>query len=338
MKKGIIHSLFIGLLALASCSPRVTSTLIKAKAPLEEGEELTVLQPEDPELANAMVIETIRATGPEYEPLVEMSVEKAREAGANVLKIVDTIAPDIASPKHRVASIAYWADDSIQSDSVKIAPNILEDGLDLKKVSGSWRFAIQGGGAYRLGKMDTNQDAVTTQHLKNLRFGYTYGADVTRFFSENFGLGLKFNNHHTGDSMPVAITDSSTGKTTDGVLEDQIDIWFLGPVFTYRLLSRNRNNAFIARAGIGYEGFFDNGMVGKEKGTIKGGTFGLLYELGYDFGISKHLSVGASLTLIMGALNSIDVTVNGKTANYNLGDQREGISNVGLSIGLRYNL
>ena len=63
MNMRIAAPFLICVLFLAGCSPKVTTTLIKAKAPLEEGEELTVLQPEDPELANAVPVKVIRSPG-----------------------------------------------------------------------------------------------------------------------------------------------------------------------------------------------------------------------------------------------------------------------------------
>lgn len=336
MKKGIIYSLFIGLLALASCSPRVTTTLIKAKAPLEEGEEVTVLQPEDPELAHALVIETFKASGKEYEPMVEIATDKAREAGANVLRIVNRRSPDIASPKHRFTAVAYWADDSVKADSTAVTLDQLGYELNIRPLSSGWHFAVQGGAVYRLGTIPSTSGKVEEQHYKNMRWGYSYGADASYFLHENLGIGVKFLNFHSEDSMPVSAINKN-GSTVYGVSEDKVDIYFIGPVVTFRLPSRDRRNAFMARFGAGYDGYYDKGIALNVKGTIKSKTLGLLYEVGYDFGISKHLSAGASLTFVASFLKGMDVTI-GKDSGHVELSENNNISHLGLNIGLRYNI
>lgn len=57
MKKGIIYSLFLGFLALAGCSPKVTTTLIKAKAPLEPEEEVAIRETSESVPDGAVVLE-----------------------------------------------------------------------------------------------------------------------------------------------------------------------------------------------------------------------------------------------------------------------------------------
>ena len=301
MKKGIIYSLFLGLMALAGCSPKVTTTLIKAKEPLEPEEELAIVQPDQEVPEGSVILETMKLTGKDYDELVGMAQDKARTAGGDVLKIAAHLEPDITSPRHRVSAAVFASDDSFLegADHPSVSKDDLESQLDLRPLSGGWRFAVQGGGVYRLGKIKENMGAVEEQHVKNMRWGYSYEADASYFI-----------------------------------------ISFIGPIATYRLPSRNRNNAFLARVGLGYEGYYDKGTSLNVEGTIKGETFGLLYEVGYDFGISKHLSVGAALTFVMGFINAIDLTIKGQGSTHiDLGkDDMENISHLGLSIGLRYNL
>lgn len=92
MKNSIILSVILGTLVLAGCSPKVTTSLIKAKAPLGPGEEVTVLQPEQSQPEDAVVLETIRMQGNDYGELVTLAEEKARTAGGNILKIATLLA------------------------------------------------------------------------------------------------------------------------------------------------------------------------------------------------------------------------------------------------------
>ncbi|MBO7070889.1 MAG: hypothetical protein J6W09_06315 [Bacteroidales bacterium] len=340
MKKGIIYSLFLGFLALAGCSPKVTTTLIKAKAPLEPEEEVAIRETSESVPEGAVVLEAIKLTGKDYRELVGMATEKARDAGGDILKITNHLEPDIASPRHRVSALVFAADSSFLqgSKSPSVPADELASWMNPRRIPSGWHFSAQGGVVYRLGRVANNLSNVEQQHIKNMRWGFSYGADVSYFVHENFGVGIKFHNFHSADSMPISVLDQS-GKVLEGVEEDKMDIYFIGPIATFRLPSRNRANAFFARVGIGFEGYYDYGRVMDVKGTIKGRTAGILYEAGYDFGISKHLSVGANITYLIGFLTGLDVNTNQQSGHIDLDkDNMENISHIGLNIGLRYNL
>ena len=338
MKNSIIYSVVLfSFVCLSACSPKVTTTLIKAKAPLEPGEEIAVLQPEQSQPEDAVVLETIRMQGKDYDELIGMATDEARTTGGEVLKIVEHLNPDISSPRHRVSALVLSADesDSTVTSSGRVVPEFIESELDLRKESWSVRIALQGGASYRIGKEPQGVDAVMSSHIKNRRLGVNYGADVTVFISENIGVGIKAQNVYYGDKMPASVD----GK--NGFLEDYENIWFAGPIFTFRMPSKNRNNAFLARAGYGVAGYSDWGKAVVEPSyTISGITPGLLLEVGYDFGISKNLSVGAALTFVTGGLRYATVKYsNGKTVYMSMEkEDAESLRSIGLSIGLRYNL
>lgn len=340
MHNRIITLILLGIIILAGCSPKVTVNYIKAKAPLEPEEEVATLQASESVPDGAVVLEAMRLTGADYQELVGMATEKARDAGGDILKITGHLEPDIASRKHRVSALVFAADSSFLQGTK--APSVSADELaswmNLRRESCGWHFAAQGGVVYRLGKIANNLSNVEQQHIKNMRWGFSYGADVSYFVHENFGVGIKFHNFHSADSMPISVLDQS-GKVLEGVEEDKMDIYFIGPIATFRLPSRNRANAFFARMGIGFEGYYDYGRVMDITGTIKGRTAGILYEAGYDFGISKHLSVGANITYLIGFLTGLDVNTNQQSGHIDLDkDNMENISHIGLNIGLRYNL
>ena len=345
MKNSINLLVILGTLALVGCSPKVTTTLIKAKAPLEPGEEIAVLQPEDTISRKAFVLETIRLRGRDYDSLMTIGKEKARQAGGNMLKIVNYMGPDIGTPRHRIAAVVLSDDDDagILADSTTLSKEAVDElvmnSTSLAYESGSVRIALQGGAGIRLGKMASYDEAVMQQHAKNMRFGYNFGLDVTSFFSGDLGVGAKFQNFQVGDSMPVTAIDNS-GKTVNGVLSDQISIYFIGPFARYRLLSRDRNSAFLVTFGLGYLGYYDTGIAVNESGKIRGGSIGSLYELGYDFGIGRNFSIGASLTYVVGAMRNYEVILNdGSSQSHNVDSKNaENLSNLCLSIGLRYNL
>ena len=329
--------------ALASCSPKVTTTFIKANAPLAAEAEVTVLSPEAPEPEHAVPLQTIKLAGRDYDALVRQAEDLAREAGGNTLQIVNHLNPDISSSQHRMGAVILSTEceeEELSRSQKAYIREVLDDATDLKMQSKGFRIGIQGGGALRIGTVASDLEPVEVQHLKNLMRGLTYGADITYFFSENFGLGLKFHNLFVSDKMPASVNDGH--QTVNGYLEDDINIAFLGPVFTFRLPSRNRNNAFFARAGLGATGYFDRGRMVKAEYAYRatGYSLGLLYEIGYDFSIAKNLSAGASVLFLNSSMRAFrQVMADGTVQTFLLEDgESEALSHVGLSIGLRDNL
>ena len=107
----------------------------------------------------------------------------------------------------------------------------------------SVRLSIMGGGGCRLGKAASNTEAALADHAKHTRWGVSYGADASWFFSESLGAGLRYNNLHVGHKTEVTATYDD-GSSRSGLLEDQINIWFLGPQCSFRLMNATKKNAW----------------------------------------------------------------------------------------------
>ena len=65
-----------------------------------------------------------------------------------------------------------------------------------------------------------------------------------------------------------------------------------------------------------------------------------MFELGYDFRVSRNFSVGAGLYYLLGTIRDVDIYDGaGNSQHIALSqDNFENVGHVGLSIGLRYNL
>ena len=339
MNTRIITPLLFGVFCLAGCSPRVTTTLIKAKAPLESEEQVTILDQEAPKPEKAVPVQVIKAIGPDYYPLVAKIRSDAAEAGANVVKIEDYFQPDIASSRHRIAALTYWADDSVNPDSVRVDKARLKDELNINKGTGSLRASISGGVAYVTAKIPDNLSNVEKTHQQNMKLGATVDAEVSYFFGESAGLGVRYHNFFSGDQMPMSVK-MSDGSIQEGYLKNNVSIWFVGPAIRGRFLTPSRNQALLLSYAFGAAGEVDRGDIMSVPYKIKGWTLGHLFELGYDLRIARNFTLGASLYYMLGTIR--DCTVydgTGKSQSMALTeDNFEHLGHVGLSIGLRYNL
>lgn len=217
------------------------------------------------------------------------------------------------------------------------AQTIVTSDQNVSRALPTWRIAIHGGAGYRFGNIPAGIDANMRDYLKGLKWGFSYGADVTYFFGETLGAGVRFQNFHASNQAQGTFTFDD-GSSRSGTMSDKQDFWFLGPVLAYRVMDANAKNAFYMSFGAGYMGYHNNGKV-VDPIIMNGGTVGTMLELGYDFSLSEHLSIGAALSLFAGTLNGYNLTYNGKTSNVRLDkDSRESTTHADLTIGLRYNL
>ena len=110
--------LLVGLL-LAGCSPKITTNLAETRAPLAEDALIVVLGLDDVVPAEAEYLGKIKIgdsgltkTGEgTLEKVLALAKEQARLAGANVVKLTDSKAPDVWSSVNRIeANIFYMSD------------------------------------------------------------------------------------------------------------------------------------------------------------------------------------------------------------------------------------
>lgn len=201
-----------------------------------------------------------------------------------------------------------------------------------------FRFGLEGGGGFRLGKISNDVSDDFKSYTKKLRRGFVYGADATWFFKEFMGVGLRYKAFSASNGTTVTGTDEN-GTTVTGKLKDNIQISFIGPMFCTRFSSRNGLHALTADIGVGYINYRDKGMV-IEKMKLTGGTLGLLYNIGYDYALNKMWSIGVNLSSIEGTLTTLTLEQNGvKTSQTTLDkDKQENISHIDLSFTLKLNL
>lgn len=91
--------------------------------------------------------------------------------------------------------------------------------------------------------------------------------------------------------------------------------------------------------GVGYLGYRDKAVF-VEPFKMKGGTAGLLYEIGYDYSLSDRIAIGVMLSSLTGALrkyNTMTPDGNRQVVKLEKGSY-ENLSHINLSVGLRINL
>jgi len=201
-----------------------------------------------------------------------------------------------------------------------------------------FQIALSGGWSYRTARLASNIPSDFKDYYQKLKSGFHYDVGLSYYFTEQLGVGLKYNEYLSKKELGNVYITYTDGSTEYGNMSDNIRVKFIGPTFNYRYFNTTKRNCFLMGIGIGYMDYRDKGFLVSSPVTIKGGTVGTYLSFGYDFGISENLALGFQLTFSSGTLSRITTSDGTSTQTVNLdNDQRENLSRIDLSIGLRFN-
>lgn len=194
------------------------------------------------------------------------------------------------------------------------------------------RISMNGGWGYRFAKTSPNIPQQYRDVINGLRSGVNYGADFTYYFSEHLGAGIKYN--HFGTSV-------STGGDSAylGIRNIDVGINFIGGTFGGRIYNKPHSGTFIISLSLGYLGYTEKGVISSTPYKATGGTFGGVWDIGYDFRITPKIAIGAQVSILSGVLRSYTVERNGTRETISLDQSEyENLARVDLSGGIRFTL
>lgn len=200
-----------------------------------------------------------------------------------------------------------------------------------------FRLAVNGGYAYRLGKIASGLREEARDHMKKLKSGLNINADAQYFFSDEWGVGLKYACFQSSGSSVMTVETSNGALRTN--FADNILISFYAASIGARVfVTSDDSQAFHASASLGYLRYHDAGILANSAVTLTGGTLGSGVDLGYDIRLVRKLYTGVQLSYIGGVLNAYDKRdVNG-TTRVDLKDNKENLGYLAITGGLRLNL
>ncbi|MDY0335316.1 MAG: OmpW family outer membrane protein [Bacteroidales bacterium] len=192
-----------------------------------------------------------------------------------------------------------------------------------------WRAGVSAGWSQRTAPIADNTPAQLKEYMRDLKSGLSFNVDVTYFFVEKVGVGLKYNLHRSKAEIG--------SYTSSALLKDDIHIHYIGPYLCARLYGAQQKNSLLLGMGMGYTHYKDEGFYKNETVTIIGKTLAFSYDIGYDIQIAKNFMLGLQLSLTGGALSRYTLTKDGKTETVKLSDDEyEGLGRLDLSVGLRF--
>ena len=200
-----------------------------------------------------------------------------------------------------------------------------------------FRIGFRGGFSYLLAKLPEGIDNNTKDYLKSFKTGYNLGINANYFFNKMFGIGLKYSFFKTKANGTLLFDDGQGGIVNLNISENRSDNFF-GASFVVRVLNKFNKNAFIASASTGYLSYNNNLIIGSVPLNIKGSTLGFVLDVGYHLSLSQNLSLGFSLSAMLGALNKFTIDDGFSSETVDLAEgEFESMSRIDLSIGLSFN-
>jgi len=261
----------------------------------------------------------------------------------------DSINCKITNVKHDNIYFTFKHKDEIRSTLLPVS-NVKEHQVGFYQVSEvpegkivgyksypHFRVALSGGYSYMTAKVSESVPSDFKQYIKELKSGYHFDGDITYYFTEILGAGVKYSMFGSSNRIDNIWVEDIYGNTNYGHMSDDLKISFIAPMFSSRFLSRDKKNAFVMSAALGYMGYVNNKVV-VDNYKMTGSTLGMALDFGYDIGLSENLSLGFKLSLISGTLFQYDLNDGKTTERIKLEQgEYEGLSRIDLSIGLRFN-
>lgn len=203
----------------------------------------------------------------------------------------------------------------------------------MKKIYPKWRVAISGGYSYRTARISDELGPDYHDYLRGLKNGYHLSAEVDYFFKSAIGVGATYIYSHAASSGKF-LFENEAGEQVSDYLSDNVNLHYIGPTFTTRLLNQKQTNAFIATFSLGYLRYVNHASIAMVPLKLTGETIGFLLGIGYDIGIAKNTAIGLQISLMGGSLKKEKMYINDAYQ----GDisTEEGLGRIDLSIGLRF--
>jgi hypothetical protein len=200
-----------------------------------------------------------------------------------------------------------------------------------------WRYGVNVAYGYQTAKSGANANQTERDYYNGLRSGYSFGADITYFIQESYGVGFKYNRFLTSNSLNnVPLTPKNGNPTFIGNLSNDISVNFIGPYFSLRSIPKNEKNALIMNLALGYVGYKNN-EISDKKYEATSSSFGAMLDFGYDVGLSKSTALAFQLSYLASTLSYQDINDGVKTVRQTFDKNTYiGLGRIELSVGIKF--
>lgn len=337
------------LFAITSCSPRITSNLLRTYEPEGTVNDVVLLGEKEPTPADAEWIGSIEVKGKgSYDSMAQETRLEAWRAGGKFFRVKSFASDGVRSDIHIMNSDIYRLD-TVQAVS---KPMIVGNSNGYESAAGSagdmtletipsiagnnaLRFFV--GYGRRLNKLSPNLGNFEKIHYKRLMNGVLLGGELIYYYDDNgSGLGLRYQVMRSSTSDAVSITYDD-GSYKDGLWDEKVTISFIGPLYSGRAVSKNGKHLFMSNVGAGLLMYNDIQAVDNEELTVAGKTFGITGDINYSYMLNDHFSIGADVSYTNGVIKRVTISDGTRTESFDLDENsREGLLHLGVCLQAVY--
>jgi hypothetical protein len=268
--------------------------------------------------------------------VVEHLKSEARKAGGNAVVVTEYLRPSFwRGSCHQMAGTILRVSDfnstafAASSDSAQfVSAHVLKPERKLSRIT----LGVDGGYGWRTAQLSPDLSEFHRAYFKGLMSGRVLGASFNYYFSDYFGLGLRYSNYNANQNMYAQNTD--TGVEGEWITKDLI--YFVGPVYLMRLpLAKEKLNLNLG-IGLGYLSYMSKKTFVNEKSNLYGATVGSCFNLGVEYKIEKNWALSLQANSQTGVLMNWTIEENGHKESYKADKTGEGLQQLQLLLGLRY--
>jgi hypothetical protein len=194
------------------------------------------------------------------------------------------------------------------------------------------RLSLNLGVGHRIASAPAQASESYREHIRGLRTGVVFGADISSFISDSFGLGVKFAFHQSSQNSPRVYTPGFSGS-----LSETIKTTFIGPVLQSRMVDDHRKDQIVFSYGLGYLKYNNKAQLSSTSMNLRGATVGLAFDLSYEIPLDQNFGnkVGFQIGILFGKINNMEISGSRSTQAASL-DEPEGLSRIDFTVGLRF--
>jgi hypothetical protein len=215
----------------------------------------------------------------------------------------------------------------------KTTPDTLKKDNDFSRI----RFAVSGGFSTMTASISSTVPSYLTSFVQGLTTGGDFSVEFTYFMNRYSGLGLKYNLYSAGNTAIVNFPSAGGGTVPASVTVTNY-YSFIGPEYYSRLFTKSKKGVLIAGVGLGYMDYYSRILLGSADVKQTGGTFGLTYDIAYDYAVSDQFSIGVQLSIVKGTLFEYQEDDGSTVKTVSLAGTGiyESLNHLDFSVGLRY--
>jgi len=162
------------------------------------------------------------------------------------------------------------------------------------KIDPKLRLGAQAGYGYRIAKFPSTPDPNMNKHLKKLKHNLSFGADLSYYFKDYLGVGVKYNANVTH-----TVTENVSSFYPDGThffykqFSELIGTHYAGAFLSAQFFTIPQKQCILANVGAGYLRYENyTNSLNEEITRISKNSAAIFVEIGYDFFVSKRFAIG----------------------------------------------